>query len=457
VLSLVLVFGSVFSSSSSFPLPNIAFAADMDDMGGDSSGVDSSQGGDSGGDGEDSNDDDSSDGMPKDAPQTTGALTAGGDSDNDDDDNDSAGGDNDEDNNNDNEPTSEDAPVTTDTVTTQKKECPKGQEVTLFSTSCEPAGGADNTQAPTLDPKACPTSPTPTSYYVPDDLSIMNTVWGYNTDDYKVNTEKPDRQRFHLHWMASPVVPGVSVDKLLSDPSLRSLCTGKPVTVVSPDKKSATTYDPDGTKYVVDLDSLGDPVQMTEFDSKGNKTMESNYDPATGKLTYTQEYDPRWVLPTTSTGYNPQTGKPDWISKFDHDTNIAIETLYDPETNKPTKITKNDPLGRRETVTNIDPNSGKPKITEEYYIGPFMKAPIKLSDTTYVPGTNIKSTVIDFDRAGNPRMKIDYNPDTGLPSTTTTFNPTTGKPDMQIRFKEDGVTPDGPALHYDEDGNLKSK
>jgi hypothetical protein len=108
------------------------------DMGGDSGG-DSNQGGDSG-DGEDSNDDDSSDGMPKDAPQTTGALTAGGDSDNDDDDdNESGGRDNDEDNNNDNEPTSEDAPVTTDTVTTQKKECPKGQEVALFSTSCVPS------------------------------------------------------------------------------------------------------------------------------------------------------------------------------------------------------------------------------------------------------------------------------------------------------------------------------
>jgi hypothetical protein len=183
-LSLVLIFGSI--NSLSFTPLNNAFAAHMD-MEGDSGG-DSNQGGDSG-DGEDSNDDDSSDGMPKDAPQTTGALTAGGDSDNDDDDdNESGGRDNDEDNNNDNEPTSKDAPETTETATTKKLECPKGQEVTLFSTSCEPVGGADADTA-------CPASPTPTSYGVQDQLSVTESVWGFS----KSETEQQDKQESLLY------------------------------------------------------------------------------------------------------------------------------------------------------------------------------------------------------------------------------------------------------------------
>jgi hypothetical protein len=451
---LVLIVGSVspsvtFSSSSSFILLTKAFADDMPDGGGE--GAPQEAPAQSGGDGDSKS-------------ANTETLTLGptrGDIKEDDRKDGDKYGDSGRDSNQEKQ-ASKEGPKATEVA-----DCRPGEQPDVFTNKCEPTVLADNptNSGPTTAATSCPVGPTPTSYYLPDDLSVTNTVWGYNNDDYKVNAEKVDRQRFHLHWMASPgvddellSVPGVNVDKLLSDPSFRSLCTGEPVTVVSPDKDSATTYDPDGTKSVVDFDSLGDPVKMTEFDSKGKRIKESKFDPATGKLTFSDEYDPSWqTRPTTSIGYNPQTGKPDWIWQLDHDTNIQIETLYDPKTNKPTKITKSDPLGRRETVTDIDPNSGKPKATEEYYIGPYMKAPKKLRDITYVPGTDKQASVTDYDRAGNPRMKIDYNPDTGLPSTTTTFNPTTGKPDMQIKFKEDGVTPDGPALHYDEEGNPKSK
>jgi hypothetical protein len=128
-----MILGSVFSSSF---IPINSFA----DMPGDS--MDGGGSGGGNGDNQDNSGDEEDNDMPdsKEAPATTGALTAGRDSDDDDDnDNDSGGNrDNDNENNNDNEPTSEDAPVNTDTTTTNKNECPKGQEVTLFSKLCRP-------------------------------------------------------------------------------------------------------------------------------------------------------------------------------------------------------------------------------------------------------------------------------------------------------------------------------
>jgi hypothetical protein len=105
--------------------------------GGYTGGGDSNQGGDSGdGDGDD-NDDDGSDSMPKDAPLTTGTLTAGGDSDDDDDDDSGGNRGDDNDNDNDNKPTSKDSPQPTNTISANKPECPKGQEYRLFSAKCE--------------------------------------------------------------------------------------------------------------------------------------------------------------------------------------------------------------------------------------------------------------------------------------------------------------------------------
>jgi hypothetical protein len=140
-LTLVLVFGSVFSSSRG------VFA---DDMGGTMDG-----GGNDG----------NSMPPPEDAPATTDALTAGGGSDNDDDDegnDDDSGGsqDNDDDNDNDNDKGNDndkdnaqipnDAPTTTNALTAKRIECPPGQEVTLFSTTCKPA------VAPPIPGEECP-------------------------------------------------------------------------------------------------------------------------------------------------------------------------------------------------------------------------------------------------------------------------------------------------------------
>lgn len=98
---------------------------------------------------------------------------------NEDDNDDGSGGGRDDDNynDNDNEPQiPEDVPATTSALTAKKIECPEGQEAALFSTTCGPAGtGADST---TSAATMCPTSPTPTSYGIQDQTSILNTIWG---------------------------------------------------------------------------------------------------------------------------------------------------------------------------------------------------------------------------------------------------------------------------------------
>jgi hypothetical protein len=168
-------------------------------------------GGSDGGNGDDqenSGDEEDDNDIPdsKEAPATAGALTAGGDSDSDDDnDNDSGGNQDNEDDDNDNKPTPEDAPVTSDAVTAKKSECPKDQEVALFSTSCVPAGGgSDSTQdSDTQAATACPpTSPTPTSYGSLDGLSVTNTVLGFKGAEIR----QQDIQKSLLHGVQSPSV-----------------------------------------------------------------------------------------------------------------------------------------------------------------------------------------------------------------------------------------------------------
>lgn len=189
VLSLVLIFGSISSSPNSITLLTKAFADDMMGGGGGGQGMPSPQEAPAttdaitdapsardGDDGDNAKNDDDSNDMPKDAPVTTGTLTAGGDSDNDDDDDDS-GRDNDDDN--DNEPTSKDAPVSTDALAAKKIECPKGQEVSLFSTSCTPVGGAENpgnSGDSALATTSCPTGHTPTSYGKPKVLDQSSVL-----------------------------------------------------------------------------------------------------------------------------------------------------------------------------------------------------------------------------------------------------------------------------------------
>jgi hypothetical protein len=139
-ISLVLVFGSVLLSLS---VVNVALAVDMPDAPVTQDTV--SAGNDRSDDDEDDEDDE---GNEQNNDDQAGALvTAGGDSDSDDN------------NYDDSEPTSKDAPVTTDTITDKK--CPKGQEVTLFSISCKVIGGsASPTPTPTPAPAPTP-APTP--------------------------------------------------------------------------------------------------------------------------------------------------------------------------------------------------------------------------------------------------------------------------------------------------------
>jgi hypothetical protein len=253
----------------------------MGDMGGDNGGGDNNQGGDSG-DGEDNNDDDSSDGMPKDAPATTDALTAGGDADNDDDSGDNR--DNDDDDNNDNDPTIEDAPATTDAIT--EKKCPKGQEVTLFSASCQLVGESDSTKSAPSTTMGCP--------IIPEKLKAGN---------------------------------------LLSDPGLRARCTAQPVTITSSDGTD-TTYDPDGTKSVLTYDGTGDAKglsQVEKYDADNNLVSRSKFDPSTNTKVQTIEYEPGTTRVTSITKYNPIDGKP--VEKREAERQI----IYG-DTGKPQKI-----------------------------------------------------------------------------------------------------------------------
>jgi hypothetical protein len=153
----------------------------MDGMGGDSEGGDNNQGGDSG-DGEDNNDDDSSDGMPKDAPETTGALTAGGDSGDGGEGGD--GGDNnqgDGSRNSDNDNTGNKDGDSASTAPL-KTECSKGQEYTLFSGCIAAAENPGNdeptpTPTPTLTPTPIPTSTSCRVSYNQEG-SGQGSVWG---------------------------------------------------------------------------------------------------------------------------------------------------------------------------------------------------------------------------------------------------------------------------------------
>jgi hypothetical protein len=158
-----MVFGSVFSSS--FTLPDNAFAADMDMGGGDSGdgepeddsahgGGGSGDGGKGGGSGDGGKGGGSGDGG-KGGDSETGDGGDGGSR------GDSETGDGGRSNNNDddNKPPSEDSGTGT---TTKKLECPKSQEATLFSRNCVPAGKVDSTEGP-----ASAATANPKSVYVP--------------------------------------------------------------------------------------------------------------------------------------------------------------------------------------------------------------------------------------------------------------------------------------------------
>jgi hypothetical protein len=287
-----LVFGSVFSST------NNTFGADMPggsmDSGG--SGGNSNQGGDSGdGDGDgDNRGDDSSD-----APLTTDSLTAGGDSDDD------SEGVEDNDNNNDNEPTSKDAPVTTDTLTAKKIECPKGQEVSLFSTLCA------RSKEPSLD---------------------FDAIIGIDPDKY-----------------------GLVASKNNPDGSTTTIFQNKDPT---PDKvvRIEKTAFREGTTKVIYVDKYGGTTER-RTNSKGNiEEIEKDKD---NNLLRTYSCCPKGVA--IDSKYSG--GKPYQVSKYHGDekeiTKIAPDdsftqtSFYEPGVYQPTKIVTDyrDPPGRKVTET----------------------------------------------------------------------------------------------------------
>jgi hypothetical protein len=178
ILLLALVFGTVFSSST---IPKKALADDMmGGMGGDAPATsdtitagptgDGDEDEDEDGDGDDSQ----SDGMPPpgDAPATTDALTTGGGSDNDDDDDDDN---EDDDSDSDNEPVPNNKAATGSALTAKKIECPKGQEVSLFSATCDLIQPPGNTQCDeTAEQAALTPSPDPSSSLPPAEIDTRN-------------------------------------------------------------------------------------------------------------------------------------------------------------------------------------------------------------------------------------------------------------------------------------------
>jgi hypothetical protein len=274
ILSVVLIFGSV--NSSSFTPQNNAFAADMPggsmDGGDSGSGGDSNQGGDSGG-GEDDNDDDGSDGMAdsKEAPQTTGALTAGGDSDNGGDNDNDSGGNQDSDNDNDDdEPTSKDAPQTADTITANKPDCPAGQEYYLFSASCKPVGGAENPGNTGV------TAPTPTTCHVSynPEKSDQSSVWGMKNKQlmkinrgvlyYTVDDKGIQQQQLSLFHQAQGMQLGKTYD--LSSYSGTD-CNINQVRNNDGSITATITYPNSPVKVVIRTDTTGKvPIQINYLD-----------------------------------------------------------------------------------------------------------------------------------------------------------------------------------------------
>jgi YD repeat-containing protein len=297
---------------------------------------------------------------PEDAPATTDALTAGGgsnDDDDDDDNDDDSGGSRDDDESeddtdNDSEPIPKDAPATTDALTAKKIECPPGQEVTLFSTTCGPTGsGTDTTQGTTSAATVCPpTSPTPTSYGMPEGLPVTNAVWGSNSNNHEMKTEARDTQQTHLHRIVTPERPGVTEE----NPALLALCTRQPVEVTNPDG-TATTYDPDGTVTVKKRDgteTTNNPdgtKNIKKSDANGVATVDTyngdnkltssiKLDPVTGRKLLATEYLPGSNARTSETTFSPYDGKPLQKIEFNPNGEAKSTTIYFKGTDKPQEV-----------------------------------------------------------------------------------------------------------------------
>ena len=387
-LSLILVSGSVFSSS--FTLPNNAFAADM--PGGSMDGGDNNQGGSSG-NGDGNGDDDN--GSNGDAPLTTGALTAGGDSDNDEDDDESSGGNRDSDNDNDDdEPASKNAPQTADTVTANKPDCPKGQEYYLFSASCKPVGGPENPG------NTGPANPTPTSCFVsynPEE-SDLNLVWGMKKEQlmkinrgvfyYAANDEGMQQQQLSLlhQVQENPVQLGKKYDPS-SILSAVENCTIKQVR--NPDGSiTATITRPDEPfKDIIKTDTTGKVVvQENRYDNNDKLRTSAAID--NNRISTRVQYDDggpgKNSIDITDRG-GIQVSPPVWWKPDDGSVqSIVSEGIqHDDDDNDPTTATT--PYGTKTTVKPFN-------VIDPYYIdvrnpdGSLKIQMILNSDGTVEPG-----------------------------------------------------------------------
>jgi hypothetical protein len=427
MLSLVLIFGSVFSSVSSFPHPNNVFAYDkMGDSSGGGGGSDSDSdsggnGGEDSGDGGGSNNNDDSTDMPKDAPLTADALTAGG-SDNDDDD------DGNEDDNN-NRPTTEDAPRTADTVTTNKPECQKGQEYYLFSSGCQPTSAA----------AVCPSS-----YSSTEDFSITRGILNRN---YEIKTDVLETRQFLIYQVADgDSTAGTDTDdfgtfsKQTTGASSSDPCLSEGDGQVSETRERlgdggfrTTSTKQDGTSVVtiLNLNGVRDPEGKlvpgaVEQDTKYN---------AQNKPTRTDSYD-RSQNVVSTTAYDAKSGNPIYTQTFAANGDLKGTAAYSYNAqNKLTQVFHLDPQNNLldRTVNTYTPNnlprtsttydSNNQPTSKTVYAG----GNTPLSETYYVDGKPV--SVTRYDESG--KTIGTFGPD-GKPlgsspatSTTTTTPPAT--------------------------------
>jgi hypothetical protein len=371
---------------------------------------DSGDAGDSGDGDTNNNGDDSSDGMTQDAPLTTGALTAGGDSDNDDNNDDDSEGNsnNNNDNNDDSEPKIEDAPATTDALTARK--CPNGQEVTLFSASCKPVG-TDSTGGASSDANSCPAI-APTSYNDPREMQ-WSLLYRVADEDVPAGTDSnQDTEGFG------------TFGKQPSGTSQSDPCPSGGDEPISETRERL----PDGGSKTTRTNQDGTSV-VTILNLNGVRNPEGNLVPGA------VEQD---------TKYNAQN-KPIKTDSYDRSQNVVSTTAYDPKTGNPTYTTNFAPNGDTRSTAAYSFN-GQNKLTQVFHLDPQNNL-LDRTVNTYTPN-NLPRASTTYDSNNQPTSKIVYAGG-NTPLSETYY--VDGKPISVTRYDENGKTigtfgPDGKPL-----------
>jgi hypothetical protein len=381
--------------------------------GGDTGGGDSNQGGDSGDGGDNDNDDDSND-MPKDAPLTTDALTAGGGSDNDDD-----GGNNDDDNNN--QPTSEDTPQTANTVTSNKPKCSPGQEYYLFSSGCLPSSTATSTAA------VCPSS-----YSSTEDFSITRGILKSNSNN-EININVPETRQFLLYQVADGDVPVGTEQDAKEFGTFGQQSTGASASDPCPsegDEQVSETRErlPDGGSKTTRTNQDGTSV-VTILNLNGVRNPEGNLVPGA------VEQDTK----------NNAQNKPIRTDSYDRSQKVVSTTAYDPKTGNPTHTTNFAPNGDTRSTAAYSFNAQN-KLTQVFHLDPQNNL-LDRTVNTYTPN-NLPRTSTTYDSNNQPTSKTVYAGG-NTPLSETYY--VDGKPISVTRYDESGKVigtfgPDGKPL-----------